>query len=170
MIQQSIFTCCLVSAPQPVTTLHQLPSCTSIPPSALQIRPYSAFKSLSAIRYFLNRFFISRSISVCWLSASGLKIPMQTPWQQQDRSIPEGSPLRSHPFQDNNHERLVAHKCFCAVAALLHSSSVAVIIAVIALLSHHRRIARMIAIASPSLSVAARSFANRKRRADFIRT
>ena len=73
----------------------------------MQIRPYSALKSLSAILYFLNRFFISRSISVCWLLASGLKIPMQTQWQQQDRSIPEGSPPRGHPFQDNNHERLV---------------------------------------------------------------
>ncbi len=107
MIQQLNFTCCLVSAPQPITTLHPLSSCTFIPPSALQIRPYSAFKSLSAIIYFLNRFFISRSISVGWLLASGLKIPMQTPWQQQDRSIPEGSPLRAHPFQDNNHERPV---------------------------------------------------------------
>ncbi len=48
-----------------------------------------------------------RSISVCWLLASGLKIPMQTQWQQQDRSIPEGSPPRCHPFKDNNHERLV---------------------------------------------------------------
>jgi hypothetical protein len=73
MIQQLI--CCLVSAPQPITTLHPLSSCTFIPLSALQIRPYSAFKSLSAILYFLNRFFISRSISVCWLLASGLKIP-----------------------------------------------------------------------------------------------
>ena len=107
MIQQLICTCCLVSAPKPIATLHPLSSSTFIPPSALQIRPYSAFKSLSATLYFLNRFFISRSISVCWLLASGLKIPMQTQWQQQDRSIPEGSPPRGHPFQDNNHERLV---------------------------------------------------------------
>ena len=112
MIQQLICTCCLVSAPQPITTLHPLSSCTFIPPSALQIRPCSALRlklvrALSAILYFLNRFFISRSISVCWLLASGLKIPMQTQWPQQDRSIPEGSPPRGHPFQDNNHERLV---------------------------------------------------------------
>jgi hypothetical protein len=69
MIQQLIFTCCLVSAPQPITTLHPLSSCTFIPPSALQIRPCSALRlklvrALSAILYFLNRFFISRSISV----------------------------------------------------------------------------------------------------------
>lgn len=107
MIQQLICTCCLVSAPQPITTLHPLSSCTFIPPSALQIRPYSAFKSLSAILYFLNRFFISRSFSVCWLLASGLKNQMQTQWQQQDRSIPEDSPPRGHHFQDNNHKRLV---------------------------------------------------------------
>ena len=107
MIQQLICTCCLVSAPQPITTLHPLSSCTFIPPSAVQIRPYSALKSLSAILYFLNRFFISRSISVCWLLASGLENQMQTQWQQQDRSIPEDSPPRGHPFQDNNHERLV---------------------------------------------------------------
>ncbi len=107
MIQQLIFTCCLFSAPQPITILHPLSSCTFIQPSALQIRPYSAFKSLSAILYFLIRFFISRSISVCWLLASGLKNPMQTQWQQQDRSIPEDPPPRGHPFQDNNHELLV---------------------------------------------------------------
>ena len=107
MIQQLICTCCLVSAPQPITTLHPLSSCTFIPPSALQIRPYSAFKSLSAILYFLNSFFISRSFSVCWLSASGLENQMQTQWQQQDRSIPEDSPPRGHHFQDNNHKRLV---------------------------------------------------------------
>ncbi len=108
MIQPLIFTCCLNSAQQPITTLHPLSSCTSVPPSALQIRPYSASKLLSAILYFLNYFFISRSISVCGLLASGLKIPMRTPWQ--DRSVPAGSsssPLRGHPFQDSNHEWLV---------------------------------------------------------------
>ena len=78
MIQQLICTCCLVSAPKPIATLHPLSSCTFISPSALQIRPYSALKSLSAILYFLNRFFISRSISVCWLLASGLKNQLRT--------------------------------------------------------------------------------------------
>ena len=48
-----------------------------------------------------------RSISVCWLLASGLKNQMQTQWHQQDRSIPKDSPPRGHPFQKNNHERLV---------------------------------------------------------------
>jgi hypothetical protein len=89
MMQQLICTCCLVSAPKPIATLHPLSSSTFSPPSALQIRPYSSFKSLSATLYFLNRFSISRSIAVCWLLASGLKIPMQTQRQQQDRSIPE---------------------------------------------------------------------------------
>ena len=78
MIQQLIYTCCLVSAPKPIATLHPLSSCTFISPSALQIRPYSALKSLSAILYFLNRFFISRSISVCRLLASGLKNQLRT--------------------------------------------------------------------------------------------
>ncbi len=34
--------------------------------------------------FFLSYFIISCSISVCWLWASSLKNPMQTPWQQQD--------------------------------------------------------------------------------------
>jgi hypothetical protein len=64
-------------------------------------------KSLLAILFFLNYFFISRTISACWLLASGLKIPMQTPCQQQDLSFPAGPPLRGHPFQDSNPEWLV---------------------------------------------------------------
>ncbi len=30
---------------------------------------------------------------------------MQTPWQQQDLSFPEGPPFRGHAFQDNNHKK-----------------------------------------------------------------
>jgi hypothetical protein len=58
MIQLLIFkfTCCLVLAPQPITSLHPLSSCNSIQPPAEQIRPHSALKSLSAILYILNYF------------------------------------------------------------------------------------------------------------------
>ena len=71
MIQQLIFTCCLVSAPQPITSLHPLSSCTSIPPSALQIRLFSAMKSLSAIPFLLNYFIIS-----CSILFSGFELPV----------------------------------------------------------------------------------------------
>lgn len=83
MIQQLIFTCGLVSAPQPITSLHPLSSCTSILPSALKIRLFTTMTSLSAIPFLLNYFIISCSISISWLWASGLKNPIQTPWQQQ---------------------------------------------------------------------------------------
>ena len=85
-----IFRSCLITASQPITTLHPLSARTSISPSALQIRPYSALKSLSAILYLLKCIFISRSISVCWLLASDLKIPMQTPSVDETGPITEG--------------------------------------------------------------------------------
>ena len=87
-----IFRSCLITASQPITTLHPLSARTSISPSALQIRPYSALKSLSAILYLLKYIFISRSISVCWLLASDLKIPMQTP------SVDETGPITEEDF------------------------------------------------------------------------
>ncbi len=39
IIQQIIFMCCLVSAPQPITSLHPLSSCTSIPRDGAGLRP-----------------------------------------------------------------------------------------------------------------------------------
>ncbi len=99
MIQQLIFTCWHGAAsvqlrnPSPLYTRYNLaPQFRQNPPSALQISLFSALrislfsalKYLPAILDFLNWFFFSWSISVCWLWASRLKIPMQTPWQQQD--------------------------------------------------------------------------------------
>jgi hypothetical protein len=90
-----------------ITSLHPLSSCTSIPPSALQIRLFSAMKSLSAILYSLKYFIISFSISVCWLRASGLEIPMQTPWQQQTLSFS----LQDHLYEAIHSKETIIENC-----------------------------------------------------------
>ena len=91
-----IFRSCLITASQLITTLHPLSARTSHSPSALQIRPYSALKFLCEILYLLKYIFISRSISVCWLLASDLKIPRQTP--SVEESHHETGPIKEGDF------------------------------------------------------------------------
>ena len=59
MTQQLNFACCIVSAPQPINSLRSQSLRTSIPPSALHIRPYSPLLFLPAILHLLNYFFTS---------------------------------------------------------------------------------------------------------------